>query len=339
MLMALVVFGVVLAGCGGGTDAAKTVAEEEDRYQMGEPIDDSTYALIIESEYNGDTLTTANFQASILNFIQQAGAIMDEAQRRRVRQGIAEEFIRRHLLLGEAERLGIEADSARIEEQIDQIAFQNRFPDRAALEEALAGQGMTLDSLRSFLKTDLPLQMLQEQMAEAAPEPTAQEIDAYRREQAEEVWAQHILFQMPDSAQKAGVVEKAEAVLDSVKSGADFNEMARRHSEGPSARQGGDLGYFGRGDMVAPFSEAAFALADSGDVAPDLVETQFGYHIIRLLGRRPGALMDSTQAQALMMRDRQHEAFEEGYRQLSLKAVIHVNPTIVDADLNASSEG
>ena len=338
MLMALVVFGVVLAGCGGGADAAKTVAEE-DRYQVGEPIDDSTYALIIESEYNGDTLTTENFQASILNFIQQAGAIMDEAQRRRVRQGVAEEFIRRHLLLGEAERLGIEADSARIEEQIDQIAFQNRFPDRAALEEALAGQGMTLDSLRSFLKTDLPLQMLQEQMAETAPEPTAQEIDAYRREQAEEVWTQHILFQMPDSAQKAGVVEKAEAVLDSVKRDADFNEMARRHSEGPSARQGGDLGYFGRGDMVAPFSEAAFALADSGDVAPDLVETQFGYHIIRLLGRRPGALMDSTQAQALMMRDRQHEAFEEGYRQLSLKAVIHVNPTVVDADLNASSEG
>ena len=131
MLMALVVFGVVLAGCGGGTDAAKTVAEEEDRYQVGEPIDDSTYALIIESEHNSDTLTTANFQTTILNYMRQAGAIMDEAQRRRVRQGVAEDFIQRHLLLGEAERLGLEADSASIEEQIDQVAFQNRFPDRA----------------------------------------------------------------------------------------------------------------------------------------------------------------------------------------------------------------
>ncbi len=338
-LTALVVFGVVLAGCGGGTDAAETVAEEEDRYQMGAPIDDSTYALIIESEYNGDTLTMADFQAYILNLMQQAGAIMDEAQRRRVRQGVAEEFIRRHLLLGEAERLGLEADSARIEEQIDQIAIQNRFPNRAALEEALAGQGMTLDSLRSFLKTDLPLQMLQEQMAEAATEPSAQELEAFRREQAEEVWAQHILFQVPDPAQQAGVTEKAEAVLDSVKSGSDFDEMARRHSQGPSAPQGGELGYFGRRDMVAPFSDAAFALSDSGDVAPELVETQFGYHIIRLLGRRLGALMDSTQAQALMMRDRQREAFEEGYRQLSQKAIIRVNPIVIDADLNAGGEG
>ena len=203
----------------------------------------------------------------------------------------------------------------------------------------MAKQGMTIDSLRHVLKTDLPLQMIQEQMAEAAPEPSAQELEAFRREQSQEVWAQHILFQVPDPAQKASVIDKAEAVLDSVKTGADFVEMARRHSQGPSAPQGGDLGYFGWRDMVAPFAEAAFALADSGDVAPELVETRFGYHIIRLLGRRVGALIDSTQAHAQMMQDRQREAVEKGYRQLSQKAVIRVNPTIVNADINASRQG
>jgi len=338
-LIALVVFGVVLAGCGGGTDAAETVAEEESRYQIGAPIDDSTYALIVESEYNGDTLTTAHFQERTLNFMQQVGTIIDETQLRQVRQGVALDFIRRHLLQGEAERLGLEPDSARIEAQIDQIVFQNRFPNRAALEEAMAGQGMTMDSLRHVLKTDLPLQMIQEQMAEAATEPPAQELEAFRREQSEEVWAQHILFQVPDPAQKASVIDKAEAVLDSVKTGADFVEMARRHSQGPSAPQGGDLGYFSRRAMVAPFAEAAFALADSGDVAPELVETRFGYHIIRLLRRRVGALIDSTQAHAQMMQDRQREAVEKGYRQLSQKAVIRVNPTIVNADINASRQG
>ena len=176
-------------------------------------------------------------------------------------------------------------------------------------------------------------------MIESAAEPSAQELEAFRREQSEQVRAQHILFKVPDPAQKDAVVERAEAVLDSVKTGADFAEMARRHSQGPSAPQGGDLDYFSQRDMVAPFSEAAFALSDSGDVAPELVETPFGYHIIRLLGRRTNPLMDSTQAHALMMRDRQREAFEEGYRQLSQKAIIRVNPTVVDADLNASNEG
>ncbi len=337
--MALVVVGVVLAGCGGGTDAADETVAQEERYQMGAPLDDSTYALIVESEYNGDSLTTAHFQERILNYMHQVGAIMDETQLRQVRQGVALDFIRRHLLQGEAERLGLEPDSARIEAQIDQIVFQNRFPNRAALEEVMADQGMTMDSLRHILKTDLPLQMIQEQMAEAATEPSAQELEAFRREQSEEVWAQHILFQVPDPAQKASVIDKAEAVLDSVKTGADFVEMARRHSQGPSAPQGGDLGYFSRRAMVAPFAEAAFALADSGDVAPELVETQYGYHIIGLLGWRVGALMDSTQAHAQMMQDRQREAVEEGYRQLSQKAVIRVNPTIVNADINASRQG
>lgn len=338
-LMALVVFGVGLAGCGSGTDAAETVADKENRYQMGAPIDDSTYALIIESEYGGDTLTTASFQAFFLNYMQQTRSIMDEEQRRRVRKGIAEEYIQRHVLQGEVERLGLEADSARIEEEIDRIAIQNRFPNRAALEEVLGQQGMVLDSLRAILKGELSLQMLQEQLAESAAEPTAEELDAFRQEQAEQVRAQHILFQISDSAQKAAVVAKAEAVLDSVKNDADFNDLARRHSQGPSAPQGGDLGYFSRREMVAPFSEAAFALADSGDVAPDLVETQFGYHIIRLLDRRVGTLMDSTQAQGLMMRDRRREAFEEGYRQLSKKAVIRLNPAIVDVDLTVIDEG
>ena len=97
---------------------------------MGAPIDDSTYALIIESEYNGDTLTTANFQERILNFMQQAGTTIDETQLRQVRQGVALDFVRRHLLQGEAERRGLEPDAARIEAQIDQIVFQNRFPER-----------------------------------------------------------------------------------------------------------------------------------------------------------------------------------------------------------------
>ena len=337
-LIVLLIVGVGLASCKSGPDAAETAAEEENRYQMGPALDDSTYALVIESEYGGDTLTTAAFQAYILTFMQQAGRIMDESQRRRLRRGIAEEYIRRHLLEGEAQRLGLEADSARVEDQINQIAAQNRMT-RAAFEDVLRDQGMTIDSLRALIEEQMPVQQLQQQMLEAATEPTPQELDAFRQEQSQQVRAQHILFQVPDPAQKAAVLAKAEAVLDSVKAGADFASLARRHSEGPSSVQGGDLGYFSRRDMVASFSEAAFALSDSGDVAGELVETQFGYHIIRLLGRRRGVLIDSVEARSQLMRERQQSAFEEEYGRLRERAVIRINPAIVDVDLNANNQG
>lgn len=342
-LLILTVVAGGLMGCRNNETATADADGEEGLYRMGTPIDDSTYALIIEAGDGGDTLTTRTFQAQMQNYLmqvlqQQPGVTLSETDRRQVRKGIAEEYIRRRLLLDEAARRGLQADEARIEAEIDAIIQQSRLGDRAALEQAIAAQGVTMDSLRHFLGEQIRFQMVQEELADAAA-PTPGEIDTFRQKMAEEVWAQHILFQIPDAAQEPAVIEKAEAVLDSVKAGADFAMMARRHSEGPSAPQGGDLGYFNKSSMVEPFAEAAFALADSGDVSPDLVQTTYGYHIIRLLGRRTAALMDTTRARVLMTRQRQREAFDAGYRALCEDAVIRVNIAIIDADLNTEAGG
>ena len=129
----------------------------------------------------------------------------------------------------------------------------------------------------------------------------------------EVVKARHILKQFPDNAtdeQKAETKTAAEELLKTLNAeltaGADFAELATTHSEGPSSAQGGALrgrnpklppgDYFARGDMVKPFEETAFDVLEPGEVS-DLVETQFGFHIIKLEEKRAPEVQPFDQVQ------------------------------------------
>ncbi|MFA5127889.1 MAG: peptidylprolyl isomerase [Patescibacteria group bacterium] len=84
-----------------------------------------------------------------------------------------------------------------------------------------------------------------------------------------------------DAASHEEVRVRAQKVLDEIIAGADFTEMAKKYGEDSTAANGGDLGWFGKGDMVAQFENAAFALK-KGETTKELVETSFGYHIIHV---------------------------------------------------------
>ena len=129
----------------------------------------------------------------------------------------------------------------------------------------------------------------------------------------EVVKARHILKKFPDNAtdeQKAETKTAAEELLKTINAelaaGADFAELARTHSEGPSGAQGGALrggnpklppgDYFARGDMVKPFEETAFDSLEPGEVS-GLVETQFGFHIIKLEEKRAPEVQPFDQVQ------------------------------------------
>lgn len=119
---------------------------------------------------------------------------------------------------------------------------------------------------------------------------TEEEIRARYEEDrpGEELRARHILFAYPTGAtpvQRDSVRTVAQGILEQVQAGGNFATLAEQHSsDAVSAAQGGDLDYFGRGAMIASFEEAAYAL-ETGEVS-DLVETEYGLHIIRVDDRR-----------------------------------------------------
>lgn len=92
---------------------------------------------------------------------------------------------------------------------------------------------------------------------------------------AKQVHAAHILVDKED---------KARDLLSRVNSGENFGEIAKRYSSCPSGRKGGDLGWFGRGQMVKEFEDAAFGAQKGATVGP--VKTQFGWHLIKVLDQR-----------------------------------------------------
>ncbi|MGD8320983.1 MAG: peptidylprolyl isomerase [Gemmatimonadota bacterium] len=219
---------------------------------------------------------------------------------------ILDDLVDRQLILRAALKdTLVRADEDRVKEVVDQEiqATQNRFGSQTAMLQALQGEGLTLAQYREIRATQVREQQLQQlyvqQQIQTAPPIEISEDElrqAFQDASANLSETQRprllsikqvVLVPEPSDSAKAAAKAKAQAILDSIRAGADFATMAERYSMDPgSASNGGDLDWFRRGQMVRPFEEAAFALRD-GEVS-DVVETEFGYHIIKVERSRAG---------------------------------------------------
>lgn len=190
---------------------------------------------------------------------------------------------------------------ARLSELRSQLAEIRLLAQRARQE------GLDRDPGLKLQVTYFPLAVLREALLrelQRNTEVSSEEIQAYYQQHQDEfvqVSARHILFstrptQNPHSGSEPAQAPDPEAVrrralevLQRVKAGEDFARLAEEFSDDPGSRQkGGDLGYFGRGQMVKPFEDAAFKLSP-GQIS-DVVESPFGFHIIKVEDRRVAPL-------------------------------------------------
>lgn len=197
------------------------------------------------------------------------------------------------LLLDEAAKLDIPVSEAEVDKQVETIVAQ--IGGREAFLKALEAQKTTEAKFRDQLRQGKRVDKLVAQATAGIDEPTEADIEAYFKEhkaefsKGERVLAQHILV-TPDgeaAASKSEAYEKINAIRERIVSGAKtFEGEAAEHSTCPSGKEGGSLGWFGRGMMVPEFDSEAFAMA-IGDIS-GIIETQFGYHIIKKTDHEKG---------------------------------------------------
>ena len=248
---------------------------------------------------NGVVITKIDFGRKLHQVKQhmlRRGQQISDERLAKVKTDVLETMINEELLFQESRNKGITVDPKAVATDLKRI--KKGFATDADFKKFIAESGLTEPELQSDIERGHVINKLIEKQITALVVIPDREIKTFYDthpnsfKKSEQVRASHILIKV-DSQVETSVKDEKKARLKNIqkrlKGGEDFAVLAREFSECPSNTKGGDLGYFGRGKMVKPFEDAAFKLK-KGDVS-DVVETQFGYHLIKVVDKKPASVV------------------------------------------------
>lgn len=251
------------------------------------------------AEVNGKKITSGDFSREVKNLPEYLRAMATTPQGRKE---MLDTMVIRELILQKASKDGLDK-GPEIEEKLQEL--KKRLIVEAFLKKKVETDAQISDAdLKKFYD---------------------QNIDKFKA--GEQIRASHILVKTE---------QQAKDILTQLKGGAAFEELAKKNSVDSSSAKGGDLGWFGKGAMVPVFERAALALKE-GQVS-DVVKSDFGFHIIKLTGKRPAGTRPfdevKDQIKAALMPSKQQEIFQKIKDELKKSAKI----TVKEDALNAMSE-
>jgi parvulin-like peptidyl-prolyl isomerase len=248
---------------------------------------------------------------------------------------VLERLIEEKLIDQEVKKSGVKVTNKELEGAIEEV--KRRYAvDQENFEKLLAADGVTLEAF----KKQIEKQILRNKVINLAlkVEPTAGEkelrdfyqghMDRYRVNESYRIG--HILFPIPKDAsleQGREIRKRSQKVLERIKGGEDFGEMALLYSEDPSSRKDrGDMGYFKRGELLPALEREAFRL-QVGEVS-GVIRTEFGFHIIKLLDRKGGEPPSFEEVKEKVHADYYASEMEKAYLQflskLKEKSIIEI---------------
>ncbi len=230
------------------------------------------------AEVNESGITSDQLQNAFLNAISQYDdtvlSSLDQSAIVSFKKNILDQLIDYELIYQQAQKEKVKISNDEINLEIDKI--KDNFSSPEEFDEALKANNITLVRLKEDIKRQLMINSILEETKNQVSVNDEELLEYYNENkesflEPEQVHARHILVETE---------EEANNLLLQLKEGlTDFAELAKEKSIGPSAPSGGDLGFFAIGQMVKEFEDAAFSL-QPGEIS-GVVQTQFGYHIIK----------------------------------------------------------
>lgn len=248
---------------------------------------------------NGSVVTQNDFDKEMVRvqrLLAGSGRSFDDSKLAALKKDVLESLISRELLYQESQNKGIKVEEEAVNEQWE--TMKKRFPSEAEFKDRLSSMGLSEADVKSEFGRLLSIQQLIDKYIANSVTVSEEESRVYYEshpdlfKKPEQVLASHILIKVDPGAeesQKAEARKTLEEIQMRLKKGEDFAALAKELSQCPSSAKGGNLGYFERGQMMKPFEEAAFALSP-GEMS-DIVETKFGYHLIKVFEKKDETTM------------------------------------------------
>lgn len=343
---------VFAAGCGQKDQAGQAPVAGNDAEASAEAVEEAVETTPAPAELtddtvlvdvDGDKLTYGKAVSDMKRMLSARGAPAEQLDMIVKQMGaqalpqLAEQFVVSSLLKAEATKRGFTATASDVDGAISNIVAN--LPEGMTFEDALDKMGTTLEQARKEIEEGIPVNKLLEDLTKSI-DVAEEEIKKFYEENAryfeqpEQIEASHILLATKDATNnvaKAALKAKAEDLRKQILAGADFAELAKANSDCPSKEQGGNLGYFGKGQMVPPFEAAAFAL-ETNQVS-EVVETTFGYHIIKVTGKKAASkvALDEVREQIKdhLAGDQKMEVFQNLVKGLRAKAKIVMSDAVM----------
>jgi len=265
---------------------------------------------------NGTVITQAELDRELSMGKRRShmgGKALTDANLSAMRKDTLERLIDAELLYQESQKKGIKADEAALDERL-----KKSFPDEADFKKICKRMNLTEAALKSQFLRGMAIQALIEQEIAQKTQVPDKEVKEYydsHKEsfhQLEQVQASHILIKVDpkaEASEKAEARKKIESIVKRLEKGEDFSALAKEASQCPSGAKGGDLGYFRRGQMVKPFEEVAFSLKP-GELS-NIVETKFGYHVIKVKDKKPQGTIPYEDAKEMITEKLKREKVQQ----------------------------
>ncbi len=247
----------------------------------------------IAARVNGQVIMRSELEERAQPFIQEFSTVLsgDEVAENidELKKEILDRMIDEILLKKAAEEEGVAVSEADIDRGIEEIRQQ--FSSEAEFMDEITRQGFTRDTFRGDVAQQIKvIKLIEDKVQNRVTPPTEEEAREFYREnrehmvEPERVRARHILISTEERNRDEASSRAGEIYEMARRNPDNFSDLAREYSDGPTAARGGDLGYFSRDEMVSDFADAAFELEFEEISSP--VETRFGFHVIKLIGRR-----------------------------------------------------